>query len=145
MATFKIKKPDGSWEIIGSASVDVDATLTQTGMAADSKTVGEALAALQSDIPKEPSDIGISITSSITSDSTALVTSGAVYDALSNVDVDGFVPIDGGTMEGMLVADEISSASLAAVQVRNIVSIDSDPGAGTASAYPNGTVVLVRE
>lgn len=57
----------------------------------------------------------------------------------------GKVDKSGDTMEGALVADEISSASLTTVQVRNIVSVDNDPGAGTTSAYPNGTVVLVRE
>ena len=43
-----------------------------------------------------------------------------MYNALSNVDVDGFVPIDGGTMEGALVADEISVKNLSTAQVRNI-------------------------
>ena len=266
MATFKIKKTDGSWEYIGSSSIKVDTTLTQAGMAADAKAVGDRFVEVDSsieglatqeyvdtavenisidtstlvqksgdtmtgdltiqgqmypalhvqplensttnsavfegnfagaasmaayedatgnnrrmlevrnrnwasdndnallmrtftdgdiveqrvywegqDTPIPLNQIDVQTTTSVTSGSNALVTSGAVYTALSNIDVDGYVPIDGGTMEGMLVADEISSASLAAVQVRNIVSVDSDPGVGTASVYPNGTVVLVRE
>lgn len=108
MATFKIKKEDGSWGIVSGSSLKVDATLTQLGQAADAKAVG---------------------------------------DALKNVSVDtsALIQKSGDTMEGVLVADEISSASLTTAQVRNIVSVTNDPGAGTASTYPNGTVVLVRE
>lgn len=135
MATFKIKKTDGSWEYIGSSSVKVDTTLTQAGMAADAKAVGDAISSAT-----KADEI-------VTEGSTALITSGAVHTALSNVSVDtsSLVQKSGDTMEGVLVADEISSANLGAVQVRNIVSVDIDPGAGTASPYPNGTVVLVRE
>ena len=125
MATFKVKKPDGSWDYIGSEGIKVDTGLVQAGMAADAKAVGDALAT------KQP--VGNYATQTY------------VDTALENIDIDGFVPIDGGTMEGALVADEISSGSLAAVQVRNIVSVTEDPGAGSASTYPNGTVVLVRE
>jgi hypothetical protein len=86
-------------------------------------------------------------TDAVTEGSAALVTSGAVHAALGNVNVNtsNLVQKSGDTMEGVLVADEISSASLTTVQVRNIVSVDNDPGAGTTSTYPNGTVVLVRE
>lgn len=43
MATFKIKKEDGSWGVVGSSSPKVDTTLTQLGQAADAKAVGDAL------------------------------------------------------------------------------------------------------
>ena len=160
MATFKIKKTDGSWEYIGSSSVKVDTTLTQAGMAADAKAVGDAINSYTETDPTVPdwakaatkptytaAEVGITTTTSVTSGSSALVTSGGVYTALSNVKVDtsSLVQKSGDTMEGILVADEISSAGLTTAQVRNIVSVDIDPGAGTASAYPNGTVVLVRE
>lgn len=42
MSVLKIKKPDGTWEIIGSNnSIEVDTTLTQSGKPADAKTVGD--------------------------------------------------------------------------------------------------------
>lgn len=133
MATFKIKKTDGSWEYIGSSSVKVDTTLTQAGMAADAKAVGDAINSYTETDPTVPAwakaatkptytaaEVGITTTTSVTSGSSALVTSGGVYTALSNIDVDGYVPIDGGTMEGTLVADAISVRNLTLAQMRNI-------------------------
>ena len=133
MATFKIKKTDGSWEYIGSSSVKVDTTLTQAGMAADAKAVGDAINSYTETDPTVPAwakaatkptytaaEVGITTTTSLTSGSSALVTSGGVYTALSNIDVDGYVPIDGGTMEGTLVADAISVRNLTLAQMRNI-------------------------
>ena len=51
MAVLKLKQPDGSWIPIsgsgaGDSSVELDTTLTQEGMAADSKAVGDALNSL---------------------------------------------------------------------------------------------------
>lgn len=51
MAVLKIKKEDGSWEVIagagGGADIELDTTLTQEGMAADAKAVGAAIDALE--------------------------------------------------------------------------------------------------
>lgn len=83
MATFKIKKEDGSWGIVSGSSLKVDATLTQLGQAADAKAVG---------------------------------------DALKNVSIDtsALIQKSGDTMEGALVADEISVSDLGVSQMRNI-------------------------
>lgn len=72
------------------------------------------------DTPIPLNQIDVQTTTSVTSGSSALVTSGGVYTALSNIDVDGYVPIDGGTMEGALVADAISVRNLTLAQMRNI-------------------------
>ena len=50
----------------------------------------------------------------------------------------------GAEMEGVLIADSVSAADLTVAQMRNIVSVDVDPGDGSTSTYPSGTVVLVR-
>lgn len=46
MPVIKIKKEDGTWEEIsgGSGGVEVDASLSIEGAAADAKAVGDALA-----------------------------------------------------------------------------------------------------
>lgn len=63
MPVLKIKKADGTWQEVwgatGSGDVNIDDTLTQSGLAADAKAVGDALAqkqpigdyALTKDIP----------------------------------------------------------------------------------------------
>ena len=157
MATFKIKKPDGSWAYIGSSSVKVDTTLTQAGMAADAKAVGDAINSYTETDPTVPAwakaatkptytaaEVGITTTTSVTSGSSALVTSGGVYTALSNIDVDGYVPIDGGTMEGTLIADSVSTADLTMAQVRNIYAgtVDMEDGVSELTA---GALYLVYE
>lgn len=207
MAHLKIKKADGSWDIIGgnpvelddtltqsdfaadakavgdaikNIDVEVDTTLNQSGKAADAKAVGDALAgkqptgdyalnsslgtlatknsiektdlasdvqtslgkadtALQSYTETDPTvpawakaatkptytaaEVGITTTTSVTSGSSALVTSGGVYTALSNVEVDTstLVKKSGDTMGGALIANATAVAALGTAQVRNII------------------------
>ena len=181
MATFKIKKTDGSWEYIGSSSVKVDTTLTQAGMAADAKAVGDALAskqptgdyalnsslgalatknsvektdlasdvqtslgkadtALQSFSETDPTvpawakaatkptytaaEVGITTTTSVTSGSSALITSGAVYTGLSgkanSSHKQAASTITAGTLAGKVVANATAVKTLGDAQVRNI-------------------------
>ena len=50
MATFKIKKSEGSWGYIGSNNIKVDTSLTQTGVAADAKTVGDTISSIETEL-----------------------------------------------------------------------------------------------
>ena len=43
MATFKIKREDGTWEVIGGSNITTDSSLTQRGQAADAKIVGDII------------------------------------------------------------------------------------------------------
>ena len=46
MSVLKVKKDDGTWEIVTSGireSVEIDSSLTESGKAADAKAVGDAL------------------------------------------------------------------------------------------------------
>lgn len=63
--------------------------------------------------------------------------------AVSNCLSDASVPLSGATMQGALIADGTSSADLTVAQMRNMVFTTIDPGKGTASSYPDGTVVGV--
>lgn len=63
----------------GNASIALDTTLTQAGMAADAKAVGDAIKnKADTGHTHDLSEVGITTTTEITTDSTALVTSGAV-------------------------------------------------------------------
>lgn len=48
MPVLKLKKQDGSWEVVGgSSNLQVDASLKLSGKAADAKAVGDALGTKQ--------------------------------------------------------------------------------------------------
>lgn len=53
--------------------------------------------------------------------------------------------ITAGTMGGKVMANETAAAKYTEAQMRNVVMLDEDPGAGTAVSYPNGTVIHVYE
>lgn len=51
MPVLKIKKEDGTWEVVtGSSNVEIDPSLEIEGMAADAKAVGDAINDLSTDI-----------------------------------------------------------------------------------------------
>ena len=52
--------------------------------------------------------------------------------------------ITAGTLAGKVQANQTAMAATSA-QLRDIVFTTSDPGAGTSSSYPNGTVICVYE
>lgn len=57
MPVLKIKKEDGTWEAVtGGASsggnIELDTSLSISGMAADAKAVGDAITGLSNDIEK---------------------------------------------------------------------------------------------
>ena len=102
----------------GGSSVYIDETLTQEGWAADAKAVGNAINSVNGTISEVREEI-------------AAVTESSVSKA-------------GATMEGTLVADEISASDLTVAQVRNIYAGTADLEAGV-SALPAGTIYLVYE
>lgn len=100
------------------SSVYIDETLTQEGWAADAKAVGNAINSVNGTISEVREEI-------------AAVTESSVSKA-------------GATMEGTLIADEISASDLTVAQVRNIYAGTADLEAGV-SALPAGTIYLVYE
>lgn len=102
----------------GGSSVYIDETLTQEGWAAEAKAVGNAINSVNGTISEVREEI-------------AAVTENSVSKA-------------GATMEGTLIADEISASDLTVAQVRNIYAGTADLEAGV-SALPAGTIYLVYE
>lgn len=96
-------------------------------------------------------DLGFEVDQEVLEGSENAVSGGAVKryvdSGISDVrkTANGAVKRSGDTMRGALIADEISMANLTLAQVRNVISVDVDPGEGTTSSYPAGTIVLVRK
>lgn len=89
-----------------------------------------------------------STTSSITSGSSSLITSGAVYDGLAGKagtsHNQAASTITAGTLGGKVQANASAMATLTNAQVRDIVILSSDPGEGASVSYPNGTIVFTK-
>lgn len=79
--------------------------------------VSSSSSGLMSSADKNKLD-NIVVTDVIQANNSGLVTSNAVYNALENIDVQGYLPLAGGTMEGQLIANPSNNFSTA--QVRNI-------------------------
>ncbi len=47
---LKHKNTNGAWDIIGSAPIDVDVTLTKVGVAADAKAVGDTISSIETEL-----------------------------------------------------------------------------------------------
>jgi hypothetical protein len=82
----------------------------------------------------------------------AAVASSGSYNDLSNKPTIPTVPstfaaskVTAGTLGGKVQANATAMATITNPQVRDIVGTTTDPGAGTASSYPDGTVVHVYE
>lgn len=191
MAIFKIKKANGRWDIVGDGGggsmIDIDATLTQSGKAADAKAVGDAInnlgslaekdnvelsdlsSAIRTSLAKADSaiqtendptvpawaksatkptytaaEVGITTTTEVTSGSSDLVTSGAVYNAISQIDTvdpSNFVQQSNGAIVGSLAADANAVTNLSTPQLRNIFAGTADISV-VASSLKDGDIYL---
>lgn len=68
-------------------------------------------------------------------------------EAWSNAKVES-LPADkvtAGTLAGKVKAHTAAMAAAAEAQLRDVVLVTADPGAGAVSSYPDGTVILVYE
>lgn len=114
-----------------SNALDIDVTVDTSAYVTHQEML-DALAGLK---------IDIEVDQEVIAGSENPVSGGAVARYVAN----GAVQRSGDTMQGALIADEIATAGLTVAQMRNVASLDVDPGEGTVSSYPVGTIVLVRE
>lgn len=83
----------------------------------------------------------------VTADGQNAVTGAAVYKFVQEAVPEEVAAdqVTAGTLGGQVQANAAAAAVVSVAQLRNIVMTTTDPGAGAAVDYPDGTVILVYE